>query len=277
MLRCLGLDSGHSGTQRSTRLPDRTWRLYLRVAPEVPRVLKRHGRTLSRAARLIRVISPIITAGCAISESQSPRLPAHYLNETEMDRVTVGSARAASSVSAQAIGSTATAFTSTSDLVIASSRPINGAPFLSYATVQSRALAAEGESAQADGAGEIFAGSGPTLGAGANVTAAATATGAGARAQVNVQLYGIVTTDHTALVFGTIDALACCAPHASGQATIDTLAEGPYVAGQYVLRTGTNPGAAESAIDFAVVSSPLPLVDPSLLGAASATRIAPGY
>ncbi len=242
----------------------------------VPRILNRSGRAVSRVVGVLRLVIPVVTAGCAASTSHSPRFAARSLTEIEMDRITVGDARATSFASAQAIGSTATAFTSTSDQGVASGSPPAGTPFLDYATSQSQASGAAAEAAQADGAGEIFVGSGSQLGAGANVASSASATG-DARAQVNVQLYGVSTTNHTSVVFGTTDAVACCAPHASAQATVDTFAEGPYATGQQASRIELNAGAIESTTDFVEVSSSLPIIDPSQLAAARDGPIPPGY
>ncbi len=244
----------------------------------MPRILNRSGRAVSRVVGVLRLVIPVVTAGCAASTSHSPRFAARSLTEIEMDRITVGDARATSFASAQAIGSPATASTLTSDLSVASGSPSAGTPFLNYATSQSQASGAAAEAAQADAAGEIFVGSASQVGAGANVASTASATGDdGARAQVNLQLYGVSTTNNTSVVFGTTDAVACCAPHASAQATVDTFAEGPYATGQQASRTELNAGAIESTTDFVEVSSSLPIIDPSQLAAARAPRIAPRY
>jgi hypothetical protein len=55
------------------------------------------------------------------------------------------------------------------------------------------------------------------------------------------------------------------------------VAQGAYTEGKQVHRTDTTPAATESGVDVAEVSSRLPLIDPSELAAASATRIAPKY
>lgn len=207
---------------------------------------------------------PVILAGCAASTDSGPRSALHFLTETEMDRITFGEARAMSSASAQATGRTAS--TSTSDISSASSSPIKGAPFLGYATSQSQAVA-HGESAQADGAAEIGVGS-TTLGVATKVTSSAKVTGENASAVVNIQVYGVSITNHTSAVFGTVDASACCGFQTSAQTTIDTSAEGLYVTVLQAHRTEHNSVAAESAIDFAEVSSVLPTIDPSRLAAA---------
>jgi hypothetical protein len=234
--------------------------------------------------------------GCTTPTYQTPQFAARHLSDNDMDRITAGEAYATSTASAQATG--ATAFTSVSDLSLVSSGSINGAPVVSYATLQGHALAAQAVSAQASAAGQLAISNGTTAGIEAATASAAKATGPDSRAQADIQLYATLTTNQTAVVFGSTDTLGCCAPQSNGQtpqpnsqtsqssgqtsqpngqAIMSIMAQGAYTEGKQVHRTGTTPAAAESGVDVAEVSSRLPLIDPSELIAASATRIAPRY
>lgn len=231
----------------------------------------------SRTGAVLRLAIPLVMAGCSASPSHSTQSAARVLAEIEMDWITVGNARATSRAFAQSIGPAATAATLSSDLSLAGSSSIMGAPFLNYAMSQSQALSASGESAGADGSGEIFVGNGTILNARASTTSVARATGQDASAAIKIQLYGITVINQTSVAFGTIDATACCGSDASAEVTVNTSVNGPYVTGQQAHRIEHNSRTSEFSIAFAEVSSLLPLVDPSLLAAALATRIAPRY
>jgi hypothetical protein len=200
-----------------------------------------------------------------------------------MDRITAGEAYATSTASAQATG--ANAFTSASNLSSVSSGSTNGAPVVTYATLQGHALAAQAESAQASAAGQLAISNGTTAVIEATTTSSAKSTGPGARAQADIQLYATLTTNQTAVVFGSTNAVGCCAPQPDaqavpqpdGQAMMSIVEQGAYTEGKQVHRMGTTPAAAESGIDVVEISSRLPLIDPSELVAASATRIPPRY
>ncbi len=128
----------------------------------------------------------------------TPQFAARHLSDSDMDCITAGQAYATSTASAQATG--ATAFTSVSDLSLVSSGSINGAPVVSYATLQGHALAAQAESTQASAAGQLAIGNGTMAGIEAATTSSAKATGPGARARATRRIdsgarhWAIITT-----------------------------------------------------------------------------------
>jgi hypothetical protein len=183
-----------------------------------------------------------------------------------MDRITAGNATATSSGAAHAVGVRSESSALSSGLAVTGGSQILGAPFIDYALSQSQALARSATSAEADSGGKILIGDG-THGVGAEVISGAKTAGIGASAAVSIQLYGVTVTNNTSIVFGTVSAVACCRPIADSQARIAILADGPYVRTEQMKRTSLNPRVNDTTIDFAAVSSLLPITNPSRMAA----------
>ncbi len=188
------------------------------------------------------------------------------LTSAEMDRITAGSGTATSSGAAHAVGARSESSALSSDLAVAGGSSILGAPFIDYAVSQSQALARSATSAEADSGGKILIGDG-THGVGAEAISGAKTAGIGASATASIQFYGVTVTNNTSIVFGTVSAVACCRPIADSQAKIAILANGPYVRTEQMKRTSLNPRVNDTTIDFAAVSSLLPITDPSRMAA----------
>lgn len=230
-----------------------------------PRAPAPAGRATSPAGRAALLAACLAVAGCAGPALQAARPAIRALSAGEMDRITVGDASATSDTSSQAIGAAAASTTLSSDISVAGGSPLSGAPIVNYAASRNQATARGAMTAQATGSGRIFVGTSGGSGAAASATAGATAAGSGAGATIDIRLYGISTANGTSVVFGTSRATACCAPLADALATIDTTLTGPHVQVQKTERQDLSAGTRSTTIDFAAVSSRLPLIDPSRL------------
>jgi len=168
------------------------------------------------------------------------------LTGTEMDQITVGSAGAISGAEAHALGSVSQATASTSALVASGSRTIAGAPF---------------QNAEASGSSDVFA---DGKNGGVQIASKATAIGAGggtSHAQVDMH-FSAITTNRADLVFGSVTAIACCAPLAEAQIAVTGRAGGPYSRELQGAPPSDTPGQTQRRVDIFVTSSALPTVDP---------------
>lgn len=183
-----------------------------------------------------------------------------------MDQITVGSAGAISGAEAHALGSVSQATASTSALVASGSRTIAGAPFQNaassnYVSSQVTASASKGQTAEASGSSDVFA---DGKNGGVQIASKATAIGAGggtSHAQVDMH-FSAITTNRADLVFGSVTAIACCAPLAEAQVGVTGKTGGAYARELRGSPPSNTPGQMRSRIDIVVVSSALPVVDP---------------
>jgi hypothetical protein len=183
-----------------------------------------------------------------------------------MDQITVGSAGAISGAEAHALGSVSQATASTSALVASGSRTIAGAPFQNAASsnyVSSRVTAStsKGQTAEASGSSDVFAAG---KNGGVQIASKATAIGAGggtSHAQVDMH-FSAITTNRADLVFGSVTAIACCAPLAEAQIEVTGRAGGPYSRELQGAPPSDTPGQTQRRVDIFVASSALPIVDP---------------
>lgn len=192
------------------------------------------------------------------------------LNARQMDAITVGNATATSDGTAQALGAATTASSVSNDLSVAGGSPIAGAPLIDYAMSQTDALARGTFGVHVDATSRT----GVTDGKRNTVTAALAGTATGtpptARANTTLQVFAVATANGTRVLFGSITATACCVPAATTQTSAAIGVDGPYTRIRKVQPLNIHPETSSSAIDFAAVSSSLPLLDPFRLQAATA-------
>jgi hypothetical protein len=230
------------------------------------------GRTGSRSVLGAILLAMTIVTGCQTTIAQRPHGP-RMLTGPEMDAATAGSAVAADAIAAHARGSEA----QTAVLGIASAysgnSPIAAAPIFDYANSQATASASGSNLAQTSLSSQVSVDGGN---GGASVDAKAAATGS-SQVQATAQLYGI-STNRSDLVFGSVAASACCGSDASAQVAIDSAAGGPYTREVRSAPVSATPGQAQTGLDIAVVSSAMPLLDPTqVLVAGAPARVSPKY
>lgn len=233
------------------------------------------GRASGPAQGVALVATLLILAGCAGTVGHQPQSVARSLTPAEMDGITVGDARATSDSTANALGEASRSFTMNNNLSVAGNSPPTGLPLVNYAFSQSAASASGGTSAQADTNGTILVGSNPGARVGADVVSHGAITGANVRANASIQMYGLSTLNDTHVLFGTASAVTCCAADGVAQTTVALSASGRYVRSLKVQRTDTIPGAQNNTVDFMIVSSQLPIVDPTAITAITAVAVQP--
>jgi hypothetical protein len=208
------------------------------------------------------IVAAAVLSGCEEAEFQRSGGPT-VLTETQMDRVSAGTAAAVSSVQAFAVGAAPQTSASTSTLANAGT-PMTAQPFLqqsslNYASVQGTASAANGSLTDANGSTQIGVNGG---GGGASIEAATVSMAAGStssQTQINMQFYG-VSIGHVDLVFGTATAAACCAPTLEAQVTAEG-SGGGYLREYKASPITDNPGQVQSRVDISIISSALPILD----------------
>jgi hypothetical protein len=212
-----------------------------------------------RSARKSAVLAMALIAGCETTTLQNSS-GARLLTGAEMDRITAGSVVAIGEATAYALGSAPqTAVSATTN---SAASPFAGAPLRDSASSQAAAFASGSEFAKAGLSSHIS-----VVGAngGARVEASGAASAMGnetSRAEVRTQGYG-VTTDRADLVFGSIAAVACCGSGATAQVKVDSGTDGLYSREVRDAHTSTGAGQIQSSVDFALVSSALPIADPA--------------
>jgi hypothetical protein len=209
-------------------------------------------------------------AGC-----QTTTIPgsggARILTGFEMDEVTAGSAVAVNDAAARALGSSPQAAVLGIASAYSGNSPIAGAPFLDYAN--SQAIAAGNGELVETGLSSHVSVDGTNGGASIDAKAAGTGT---TRAQVSAQFYGI-STRRADLVFGSVATAACCGSAATAQVKADSGAGGPYTSELRGVATSDISGQVQRGVDIAVVSSALPILDPTQLLVTGSARISPKY
>lgn len=228
----------------------------------------------------IAVAAVAVTGGCGTQPmrhatrtsllSRSPR----PLTASEMDLITIGNARATSSGAARAAGMGASGFSVSNDSSITGGNPIAGAPITAYAMSQTQSVADGTSSAHAEAKSLTSTTDGHTATVAATLNAAAQGTPPTAQASAALKVFAVGMTNGTHVLFGSVSATACCVPDATTTASAALSVVGPY---SEVARTSPldiHPQTSQSAIEFAAAASPLPLLNPSLLQAATA---GPGF
>jgi hypothetical protein len=209
------------------------------------------------------VLTAAAVAGCETATTVEHPAGFRILTAFEIDQVSAGSAVALSNANAFGIGLNPQTTAITNTLGSAGS-PVRAQAFgnvltLNYASSQAVAAAGAAPFAQANGSAEIFVvggGGGALINA---ISSAAAIGGASGNAQINMQFYGL-SIGKVDFVFGTADALACCAPSLSAQTAVDGTG-GPYSRQLRAAPISTVPGQVESKVDISVVSSALPILD----------------
>lgn len=218
------------------------------------------------------VLATAFLAGCqttVIQHSHEKRI----LTGSEMDKVTAGSAGAASDATARAVGLEAKTNVSGSASAYSGTGPISSAPFLYYANSETMASASGAELAET---GLFSQASVDGRNGGASI--AATAAGVGtSRAQVTAQFYGI-STKRADIVFGSVAAVACCGSGTETVVNVNSRTGGLYSRELRAMPASDTPGQVRNTIDISVVSSALPILDPAQVFSAGApTRASPKY
>ncbi len=206
-------------------------------------------------------------AGCGGSAIGSAA-GARPLSQTELDSITAGSATAVSNADARAAGAMPLTTTMTNTLTSSGVSP-SGVPFANplisnYASAQTTAIAAAAPLTQTAGALQIAV-AGQGGGASIDATSSASAAGSGrGRSAVDMQLYAMSIAGAD-IVFGSADAVACCAPLREATTTAAGAGGGNWhqISASPV---STDPGQTQSRVDISVDSSALPILD---AGAAS--------
>jgi hypothetical protein len=218
------------------------------------------------------VLALTMVAGCETTTVQQLG-GARMLTGFEMDRVTAGSAFAATDAAARARGSTPRASVLGTAAAYHGDSPILGAPFLDFANSQAKAAANADDLAQAGLSVRVFVDS---TNGGASIDAGAAGTGAN-RAEVTAQFYGI-STNRADLVFGSVAAVACCGSDAGAQVKLASRTGGPYSRELRGAPVSDTPEQIQSRVDIAVVSSAFPVLEPAQVWVAGApTRVSPKY
>ena len=213
----------------------------------------------------VLVIPLAVLFGCELSAIPSTS-GMRVLATTELDRITVGSARASIDLAAYALPPAAQTVASTNTLAISGSSPVVGPPFLgnlskNFSTSQGIASASSSQQAQTAGSSHTSV-SGTNGGAAIDAVGASLAAGPGlGQTELSLQFQGF-STARADLVYGTAIATACCAPGLSAQVAASGEAGGPYSAELQVHPRSDQPGQVQSRVDIAVVSSALPIIDP---------------
>jgi hypothetical protein len=208
------------------------------------------------------IVATAVLSGCegaGFQRSDGPRL----LTETQMDRVSAGTATAVSSVEAFAVGAMPETSAATSTLVNPGAA-ITAQPFLqqstlNYASAQGTASAANGLLTEANGSTQIGVDGG---GRGVSIQAATVGMAAGStssQTQINMQFYGL-SLGRVDLVFGTATAAACCAPTLEARATAEG-SGGGYLRDYKTSPITDSPGQVQSRVDISIISSALPILD----------------
>ncbi|HJU19096.1 MAG TPA: hypothetical protein VJ770_21785 [Stellaceae bacterium] len=205
------------------------------------------------------VLGAAIVGGCVNTASEHS-VRVKLLTGIEMDRITAGSAAAVNQAEADALGAAPQTTAVTSTLADTGGSPLAGAPFLNYANSQLAASAANGPFAHAGGSSQIQV-DGGNGGVWMNAAATGTAIGsATSHAEVDMNFTG-VSTSRTDLVYGSVNAVACCNPTDKTEANLDSGAGGPYTLRLQNASASSIPGQTQSRIDAVEVSSTLPLLD----------------
>jgi hypothetical protein len=226
----------------------------------------------NRSGWITMVVATAFLAGCETTIIQRPGV-LRVLTGLEMDEVTAGSAVAANDTTARALGSAAETNVSGSASAYSGTGPIADAPLLYYTNSQAIASAG-GDVLTETGLSSRTSVDGANGGASIEATASASGT---SRAQVDAQFNGI-STNRADIVYGVVAAVACCGSGAEAQVGVNTRTGGPYSRELRATPASDTPGAAQSRIDIAVVSSTLPVLDPAqLLAASSSPRVSPKY
>ena len=222
------------------------------------------------------VLAMLMVAGCETTTIQRPG-GGRILTGFEMDQVTAGSAAVANDAAARAVGSAPQTTAAGTASAYSGHSPIAGIPFLNYASSQTMASAKNGEFAQASLSTRVSVES-ANGGASIDATAAGTAAGGGtSHPQVTTQFYG-VSTNRADIVFGSVDAVACCGPFVGAQVDVDSGAGGPYWRELRGAPVSDIPGQVQSRVDIAIASSALPILDPAqVLVARAPPRMSPKY
>jgi hypothetical protein len=227
-----------------------------------------------RSARKSAVLAMALIAGCETTTLQNTT-GARLLTGVEMDRITAGSVVAIGEATAYALGSAPqTAVSATTN-----SAPslFAGAPVLELASSQAAGFASGSELAKAGLSSHVSV---VGAGGGARVDASGAASSTGndtGRAQVRTQSYG-VTTNRADLVFGSIAAVACCGSGATAQVRVDGGAGGLYSRELRDAHMSIGAGQIQSSVDFALISSALPIADPAQIAVTGGPpRISPKY
>lgn len=210
-----------------------------------------------------------LAAGCAAPAIQQTAQAPRSLTAHEMDSITIGNATATSNGTARAAGTQLTSTTFSKALSIAGGSPITESPFIDYAMSQTQS--------RADGTLRAHAGAksqtGVTnaKGSAVNATLNANADGAppSAHATSALQVFAVSMANGTSVLFGQVSARACCVPHATTAVNAHLTANGRHVHLLQARPTNLQPETSAATIDFAAVSSLLPLMDSSRLDAAT--------
>jgi hypothetical protein len=229
--------------------------------------------------RVIVLAIPMVS-GCAATAVHSS---GEYrpLTATEMDQITLGSARAINDAEAHAFGSGSQVFASTSTMVSSGSSTLADASFLNsagsnFVNSQVNASAGNSQSVEASGSSHVHVDS---ANGGASIDARGTGSawgGGTSRAEVSMQFYG-VSTNRADLVFGSAAAVSCCAPFAEAQVKIASGAGGQYSRELRGAPVSDIPSQVQSRVDIAVASSALPIVDPGQMSGLLTPRGSPMY
>jgi hypothetical protein len=216
------------------------------------------------------VLVAAFLAGCQttiVQHSGGPRI----LTSSEMDQVTAGSAVAVNDGTARAFGSEAQTNVLGNASTSSGTGPIAGPPVLYYANSETMASASSNRLAETSLSSQAF-----VDGRNGGASIGATAVGVGTnRAQVTAQLYGI-STNRADIVFGSVAAVACCGPNTEAEVTVNSQTGGRYSRELRTMPMPDTPGQVKNAVDIAVVSSALPILDSAPVFAAGApTRASP--
>jgi hypothetical protein len=218
------------------------------------------------AGVMLLASTSIVVIGCAGNSNHTVRSGARLLTAAELDRITMGDARAMSDAAAYAAGAHSVTSALSAGLASAGGSLLSEAPVIDYAVSESQGSAYGATWVQANSSGKIFVSSSDSSAVGANAASFAQAAGEGGRAATKLQLYGVSTTNNTHLAFGTVSAVACCAPGDVARTEVDIATTGQYSYAQEAQRINTDPRVNNVTIDFVAVSSSVPVRIPTQSG-----------
>lgn len=209
-------------------------------------------------------------SGCARPLQQQALQTPRPLTIAEMDGITVGNATVTSNGAALALGAQASSSTFSKDLSVGGGGPTAGSPFVNYAMSQTKSLARGTLIAHAKATGKAAVSGDSGSGVGAAISARANGAPPMPQAAAALQVFAVSLANGTHLLFGSVSASACCVPGATTTVSLDLTAQGRYLRVQQNRPTNVEPGSRNAAIDFALVSSSLPITDPSRIMAGMA-------
>lgn len=218
----------------------------------------------------IAIVLALVMVGCEAVNTQRTG-GTRTLTGFEMDRITAGSAVIVDNATARAFGSTPQAAVLESVAAYSGSGPIASAPFLNYAHSTTAVFAGNGDRARAYLSNYVSVGN---ANGGALIDAAASGIGT-SQTQVSAQFFGI-STNRADLVFGSVAGISCCGSEAGADIKVESKTGGPYSTELRSAPVSDAPGRVQNRVDIAVLSSALPILNPTEVSAARAPAIA-GY